>query len=74
MWSESGMIIIARDKVYRGRSYRQLDCCSSMDMYLGAGLIYIYVYVYILDCCSSMDNLGAGLLSTWIREPFLEIR
>ena len=69
MWSESGMIAVPRDKVYRGRSYRQLDCCSSMDMYLGAGLIY----VYILDCCSSMDNLGAGLLSTWIREIFLEI-
>ena len=61
------------DKVSRGRSYRQLDCCSSMDMYLGAGLIYIFIYVYILDCCSSMDNLGAGLLSTWIREIFLEI-
>ena len=68
------MIAVARDMVYRGRSYRQLDCCSSMDMYLGAGYIYtymyIYVYVYILDCCSSMDNLGAGLLSTWITEPF----
>ena len=51
MWKESGMIVVARDKVYRGRSY-------------------IYVYVYILDCCSSMDNLGAGLLSTWIRESF----
>ena len=75
MWSESGMIVVARDKVYRGRSYRQLDCCSSMDMYLGAGLIYIYIYiyVYILNRCSSMDNLGAGLLSTWIREIFLEI-
>ena len=66
------MIDVARDKVYRGLSYRQLDCCSSMDMYLGAGHIYT-VYVYILDCCSSMDNLGAGLLSTWIREIFLEI-
>ena len=62
------MITVARDKVYQGRSYRQLDCCSSMDMYLGAGLIYIFIYVYILDCCNSMDNLGAGLLSTWIRE------
>ena len=71
MWSESGMIAVARDNVYRGRSYRQLNCCSSMDMYLGAGLIYMYVY--ILDCCSSMDNLGAGLLSKWIREIFLEI-
>ena len=68
MWSESGMIAVARDKVYRGRSYRQLDCFSSMDMYLGAGLIYIYVY--ILDCCSSIDNLGAGLLSICIRELF----
>ena len=70
MWSESGMIAVARDNVYRGRSYRQLDCCTSMDMYLRAGLIYIYVYVYILDYCSSMDNLGASLLSTWIREIF----
>ena len=42
LWRESGMIVVARDMVYRGRSYRQLDCCSSM------------------------DNLGAGLLSTWI--------
>ena len=67
------MIFVAQDKVYRGRSYRQLDCCSSMDMYLGAGLIYIFIYVYILDCCSSMDNLGAGLLLIWIREIFLEI-
>ena len=57
------MIVVARDMVYRGRSYRQLDCCSSMDMYLGP-VLYIYVYVYILDYCSSVDNLGAGLLST----------
>ena len=70
MWRESGMIAVARDKVYRGRSYRQLDCCSSMDIYLGAG--HIYTYMYILDYCSSMDNLGAGLLSTWIRETFFE--
>ena len=67
------MIAVARDMVYRGRSYRQLDCCSSMDLYLGAGLIYIRICIYILDCCSSMDNLGAGLLSIWIREIFLEI-
>ena len=73
MWSESGMIAVARDKVYRGRSYRQLNCCSSMDMYLGTSLIYIFLYVYILDCCSSIDNLGAGLLSTWIREIILKI-
>ena len=63
------MIAVARENVYRGRSYRQLDCCSSMDMYLGAG----HIYIYILDCCSSMDNLGAGLLSTWIGEIFLKI-
>ena len=65
------------------------DCCSSrhgvsgpiiptvrllqLDGYVSRGRSYIYVYVYILDCCSSMDNLGAGLLSTWIRKIFLEI-
>ena len=64
------MIVVARDMMYRGRSYLQLDCCSSMDLYLGVGLIYIRICIYIIDCCISMDNLGAGLLSTWIREPF----
>ena len=46
LWRESGMIAVARDMVYRGRSYRQLDCCSSMDMYLEAGHIYTYMYIY----------------------------
>ena len=65
---------------------RVVYCCSSrhgvsgpiiptvrllqLDGYVSRGRSYIYVYVYILDCCSSMDNLGAGLLSTWIREIF----
>ena len=46
LWRESGMIAVTQDMVYRGRSYRQLDCCSSMDMYLGAGHIHTYMYIY----------------------------
>ena len=73
MWSESGMIAVSSRYGVSGPIIPTVRLLIARWIKVSGPVVYIYVYVYILDCCSLMDNLGAGLLSTWIREIFLEI-
>ena len=69
MWRESGMIVVTRWTRCLGADHTDSQTAVARWICISGPVLYIY----ILDRCSSMDNLGAGLLSTWIREILLEI-
>ena len=70
--SESGMIAVSSRHGVSGPIIPTARLLIARWIRVSGPVIYIHMYIY-QTADSSMDNLGASLLSTWIREIFLEI-